>query len=259
MTHECDVVQRSGFIVKGERDLQWYLGEGITKFERSPMGAMITMMDLRAWASRECPLCKGLGYTDEPWVMTRDWNGNDIAPRQIASGKECRKCKGTGGLPVKASSGGDKITARPKTCREESNREAPDDLTLTRYAIVSRRLSRLPRLLSEALQLAYGADGDMNAATIRGRAWAVTPLTLAGQELLVRFRSKNPDHQFAWMPMHAMVEIAKQDAANSHEKRTRLLAEAGSQARHLLAMAELSWDELVVGEIAQRRPYAQAS
>jgi hypothetical protein len=244
--------------MKGERDLQWYLTEGIPKFERSPMGSMIEMLDLRAWASRECPRCKGLGFTDEPWVMHRDWNGNDISPRAIQSGRECHKCKGVGGLPIRQSNGGEYLTARPKSSHDESNREAPDDATLTRYAIVSRRLSRMARVLSEALQVGYGPDGEANALTIRGRAWAVTPQTRAGQELLERFRGKNPDHETAWMPVHAMVEISRQDAAAGNPQRTKLLAEAGNQARHLLAMAELDWEEQIAGE-CHRGAYARTA
>lgn len=241
----------------GERDLQWYCIEGITKFERSPMGSMLSMQDMMSCASRKCDRCGGLGYTDEPWVMTRDWRGNEIAPRQIDSGKECPRCRGTGGVRVKVPDGGE-ITARPKSSHDETSREAPDDATLTRYAIVSRRLSKMPLLLSKAIQAGYGADGEANLATIRGRAWAVTPLTSAGKELLERFRGKNPDHEHAYMPVLAMTEIARQDAAGSQEKRTKLLGEAAAQARHLLAMAELSWEEQIIAESREVR-YAKTA
>lgn len=72
--------------MKGERDLVWYLTIGIPKFERSPMGSMLAMIDLRASASRECPRCEGAGILNERWTMREDWHGNPIAPREIPTG-----------------------------------------------------------------------------------------------------------------------------------------------------------------------------
>jgi hypothetical protein len=53
--------------------------------------------------------------------------------------------------------------------------------------------------------------------------------------------------------VHAMVEISRQDAAGGVAARTKLLAEAGAAARQLLAMAELAYEEQVIGESRQVR------
>lgn len=229
--------------------LTWYLTEGTSYFERSTFGAALDAVIFLAFGSQTCDKCDGVGILDQPWTLTHRVapNGDKVllpSPIAVPTGKDCPKCGGRGVIQVQLINRDpeEPLTCRPKHCHHNTGKAAPPDSVLTLYAIVSRRLSRMPKALSLALQAAYGDEGEANASTRRGRAWAVMPLTVAGRKLLEHHRTLPDAGENQFRAVLALTEMA--DEENQDPARKRLLAEAVEQAVRLTRRAEEYWTAL---------------
>lgn len=240
-------------MINHQDDLTWYLTEGISYFERSTFGSMLDATVMRAFGTQTCEQCDGAGVLDEPWVMThvtvhrgdsrREYESALPAPVGIPTGKDCPRCHGTGVREERLVPRDDKeLTCRPKAEGHGVTKGAPPDEILTRYAFVSRRLGQMPACLSEALQVAYGDDGEASLFTLRGRSWAVTPLTVAGRRLTELHRAKSHGNDNQFRAVAAMSEMA--DSKETTPETRKLLGEAIEQAAALTKRAEDYWNSL---------------
>lgn len=235
-------------MIPHQDDLTWYLTEGTSCFERSTFGAVLDAVIFLAFGSKTCSECGGVGVLNEPWTLTHRTarNGDKVplsTPIEIPTGKDCPHCGGKGSVKERLVPESDKeLTCRPKHTHHSTGKDAPADSVLTRYALVSRRLSRMPLVLSLALQAAYGDEGEANASTLRGRAWAVMPLTTAGRKLLEQHRALPDAGENQFRAVRALTEMAEEKSQDPARK--RLLADAIEQAVRLTRRAEDSWTAL---------------
>lgn len=133
-----------------------------------------------------CKVCRGTGALP--------------AKRKGSRGSPCRRCDGkrrAAAFNVKPgqhdipcpdclSTGREPITACPVTTRQESARGAPDDHILSKFAVISRRLSlvRAQRVVwFQALEAFYGDSGQRWAIEDQGRLFALYALTRSGKKL----------------------------------------------------------------------------
>ncbi len=233
--------------MRDKEELRWYLTSGLSMFERSTFGAILDVLESRAYVSQKCHKCWGEGILSTD-TKHRDQDGRvEVLP----SGSWCPKCKGTGCIPVRITSD-DLVVIQTVHARTPGAsggyREAPQDEALTRYALVSRRLSRMPVGLRIALCAAYGDAGEAHSGTgLRGRAWACAPLTDAGRKLLQyarETRDAHPDRVHTnEEPVALLTAIAQLDGANPLPQRTKLLAKAVEDGWQTLLAAEQAWDK----------------
>lgn len=234
--------------MRNQRELSDFLTMDISYFERSTFGATIEAIIAGAYLSRKCLRCDGLGILDEPHIITHTIDHftrerTELAkPIHAETGKDCPRCQGTGYVPIRRDD-----HERTGMKHQTLNKEAPPDAMLMRYAAVSRRLMRMPSLLSAALIAAFGDEGESLAETSRGRAWAAAPLTDAGKSLLEHLRAAGArkDDLNPWRSVSALTDLARIDAAHPLKKRTELLAEASTQATALVCEAVRAWEELL--------------
>jgi len=125
--------------IKELGDLQWYLTNGISLFERSPIGAILEKLENAAHFSRKCRKCHGNGFTDEPYDIP---DPKDPANKKITlpHGNWCPKCKGTGVEAVR-------MTALEQQ-EVESGEHTPHDISIPPPAHQSPRVSQ-SRLVRE--------------------------------------------------------------------------------------------------------------
>lgn len=148
-----------------QASLSWFLSHGLAAFERSTMGPMLDHARLYGHGSIKCGGCRGQGIR-----QNGDW---------------CDKCKGTGAFPVEL----DRRNRSPEELPVNETQGSgggyvPDDTIMTRYAVVSRRLSNMSPLRREALQAHQGPQGDRCSLEPGHRLIAVYPLVPAGKKLI---------------------------------------------------------------------------
>lgn len=222
-------------------ELEWFLSFGITLFERSTTGAILDKIAMDAFTSRRCHVCDGGG------IITKSFSfrANGRSPIAYNSGDWCFRCGGTGAIPVRLTPEEQAlVNSGDQRAREtDSYRAAVPDESIARYAVVSRRLSRMPRSLAVSLAAAYGDEGSECALTPKGRAWAVTPYTSAGRKLLEqerRRKARTPGVE-PERPVRALLALAALDANRPSPDRTALLADASVRSMALLEQSERAW------------------
>lgn len=226
-------------------ELTWYLTHGLSTFERSTFGAILDVLESRAYTSQVCHHCWGSGILSEKKCFRVD--GQKV---YMPDGAWCPVCHGTGAISVRITTDDlDAIQTVHATghSSESNSRSAPPDEALARYALVSRRLYRMSPHTRDALVAAYGDAGQIHAKDgIRGRAWAVAPLTVPGRKLLRHARDRrdaNPDQALGNEdPVALLTAVAQLDASSPLPERTRLLAEAIEASWELLREAEREWE-----------------
>jgi hypothetical protein len=238
--------------MKEQSELTWYLSKGISMFERSTIGAILDKLELESCTSRKCRKCDGQGIVDEPFTCPDPKDPARTITVQL--GKWCPKCKGTAVEPVFLTPEEQKMidSGEWSSNDKEGTRSAVPDETLVRFAHVSRMLSLMPTEHREVIEAAYGDEGDELSHGLKGRAWAVTPLTKAGLELL---RSERDRKQTVGIvapekPVQCLVSLADLPKDKKHPERSKLLADAASEAEKMLKEAEAVWD-LVVGGLSE--------
>jgi|GEM_PF-4713897 len=145
--------------------LSWFLSHGLAAFERSTMGPMLDHAELYGHGSVKCGGCRGQGIR-----QNGDW---------------CDKCKGTGAFPFEL----DRRNRSPEELPVDETQGSgggyvPDDTVMTRYAVVSRRLSRLSAESRLAIEAHQGPQGDRCSLEPGHRLIAVYPLVPAGKKLV---------------------------------------------------------------------------
>lgn len=129
---------------------------------------------IKGWRGSVCAECDGKKRTPKFLVMRGLPNGKSMV---VQTDRPCKGCLGTGRTPQSAC---------PTQGAQENGRAAPDDEILSKFAITSRRLSRLRArrvIWYEALQAYYGDVGAHWAVTERGRIFALYALTPSGKKL----------------------------------------------------------------------------
>ena len=199
-----------------EASLSWYFGEGQAAFERSVCGSMLERCDLYAVAHVPDPELVALRAAREPWEP-----------------------------PV------GEVDARPRGGQPQSSGYTPDELALSRYARVSRRLlavSRADLHAAHVLAAYYGDTGARWGRTPQGRIFAVLPLTEAGLEILRRATRRmvlrpgaNADDQInaeltvqAVQPVPGralLIERARKQATEAYDHASRVWVEIGAAQR----------------------------
>lgn len=146
--------------------LSWHFERGLVAFEGSPFGAILDRAKLFGHGSIRCSRCRGSGV-------------------RHSSGSWCTPCNGTGFLDYELDRSVNVDEVMPAHDDSGSSRGyVPDDSMMTRYAVVSRRLSLLPERL-QAVGAAYHGHAGLRCAD--AHAWrmvAVYPLTPAGKRLI---------------------------------------------------------------------------
>ena len=236
-----------------QKELTWYLSRGISIFERSTCGAILDKLELESCTSRECRICHGEGIVDEPFDCPDPKDRARTITVQL--GAWCRRCRGIGVEPVHLSTDEQKLVESGEwatTDREGSRSQVPDE-TLVRFAHVSRMLSALPLDTRTAIEAAYGDEGEELSHGLKGRHWALTPLTAAGKQLLAaeRDRKATVGVTVPERPVQCLVSLADLPKDKNHPERRELLAKASSQAEKMLQLAEATWD-VVVGGITEQ-------
>jgi len=252
--------------------LEWYLGQGQSLFERSPTGAVLELVAMRAYSSVQCRACHGSGISGyqpgkEPVrVFNLDrlrvlWEKNEKRPIRSAIERalqDCPECDGTGAKSVRESRAEQRYSkhapfapletpdARPRASAQFSLKSAPDDGSLTRYATVSRRLAALPRALQRVLVAAYGNDGQSwSDVEERGRLWAVVPLTITGAALLKSDPGLVPSNHGSCR----LDDIAKLNQLRPAAQQSSVLGNAIREAATLLGRAIAAWNAVVNAEV----------
>lgn len=228
----------------GQVDLTWFLSYGITLFERSSIGAQLDKIAMEAFTSRRCHVCGGDGVIKKAFQTRTGKKTYRIVP----AGSWCFKCNGVGAIPVRLTpEEQSEVNNGEQRCSDtDSTRAAVPDDEIRRYAIVSRRLARMRKRRMTAIALCYGDDGEECAMTVKGRAWACTPITASGKRLLAQERarkSRTPGVE-PERPLRALMALAALDGHKPNPERTKLLADAGAEAERLLADSEVDWEEL---------------
>jgi len=232
-----------------KEDLTWYLSEGIAVFERSTIGAILDKLELESCTSRACRTCHGTAFVNEPHKCP---DPKDPARTiTVQFGAWCPKCKGTGVEPVFLSAEEQKLVDSGEWMNEAERggqRSAVPDQVLVRYAYISRLLSALCGEDRDAVELAYGDEGEELSHGVKGRVWAVLPLTRAGKELLAGERDRKEASGIVApeRPVQCLVSLADLPKSKRTPKRTVLLAEALEEAARRLSKAEEAWDALAV-------------
>ena len=233
-------------------ELVWYLSKGISIFERSTCGAILDTLELESCTSRKCRECHGDGIVDKPFQCAdpRD----PVRTITVQMGAWCPKCKGIGVEPVHLTPEEQKMidSGEWSSSDKEGARSAVPDQTLVRFAFISRALSTLPLTSRTVIIAAYGDEGEELSHGIHGRAWAVTPLTEAGAELLSheRDRKVTVGIMAPEKPVQCLLSLANLPKDKSHPERKKLLSEAAAQAERMLASAEAVWN-LIVGGLTE--------
>ncbi len=229
-----------------EAALSWFFGKGTTVFERSTFGAMIEQLDREAHTSRSCFACKGTGIAGsdggEQWTEELDEGRKKIV---WGNGNWCHKCRGIGCVPVRKGASSEAVSVNVDDSAGHSGGYLPNDEALTRFAVMSRRVSLMPRTAAIIFAAYFGDAGARWAPTGNGRLFALYPLTEAGQKLLKSVQSEGdldlPPHE----RLGVLVEL---DRLQPKGNRRALLNAAASQALELLEAASMSWAQAQVGQ-----------
>jgi hypothetical protein len=237
-----------------QRELTWYLSEGITVFERSTCGSILDKLEIESCVSRSCRTCGGAGIVDEPFVCQDPKDRERTITVQL--GAWCPRCHGIGVEPVRLSEEEKKLVDSGEMVTSSDRggaRSAVPDEVLVRYAHVSRLLASLPTLTREDLVAAYGDEGDELSKGMKGRVWALLPMTEAGAELLRRERDRAPcdDQVEPERPVQCLVWLSGLAKGRRAKDTTKLLAAALKEAGARLREAEATWEFRVGGLTAK--------
>jgi hypothetical protein len=142
----------------------------------------------------KCERCKGEGWEDD---------GRVPAPRPLR--RHCKPCSGSGrdgaGLRCDICDGSgmrDGYDAQADGDEGDEPSHTPDDWALQRYAVASRRLSKMRPELGEVLRAFYGLEGLRCGAghpgrgaeqKTPGRMFAVYQLTRAGKKWIAKLEN----------------------------------------------------------------------
>ncbi len=219
--------------------LEWYHGQGQSAFQRSTCGPMLERLQRDAFTSATCAKCHGVGIVEENGVI-HDATGREKKIKE--AGGWCERCKGTGHTPVRVKASKNELTAKPKGSSSESEGYVPDDYTLTRFAIISRRMSIVENLSAEAartLAAYHGDQGERWARTERGRLFAIYSLTESGKALALRAAEHAECLSLSYCDRIAfMAELQRKEPK---PWRGQLLAGASREAAALYQAAVLIW------------------
>lgn len=144
--------------------LSWFFTIGVAAFESSPMGPMLQHVELYGCATVKCGGCRGAGIR--------------------ADGAWCQKCAGTGAFPIALQRDNRSPEELPVHDTRGEGGYVPDDGTMARYAVVSRRVSALPHRLQRALEAFHGPHGSRCDCPQAWRLVALFPLVPAGHRLV---------------------------------------------------------------------------
>lgn len=226
-------------------ELIWFESEGLTYFERSPMGAMLDHLEMAAHKSGYCKNCAGKGITDKPWTSVSK-TGKVI---EHEAGEWCVKCHGTGSVAVRmtAQEQRDAYGESRAVADSDSHRAAVDDSVLIRYAQVSRTLDNMARDMREAIETAYGSMGEYLATLPIGRAFSLAPMTVDGKALieLERVSTTSEDPITCDRAILCLVELSRKTTQKSDPVKSQMIIRASKDAVELLKLAEFSWDESI--------------
>ncbi len=241
--------------MKDEKLLIWFLSSGISAIEKSPLGGMIDMLQMRSAVTKPCTHVERIAGKSYPCV-----EGIVVAPREMTDqhgnkelvpfGDWCPACGGTGFLPVYRKDNRATITARPMHPESHSVRDEPDDEVLANYAVAIRRISKMTHNGAAALIEAYGHHGEIAAsdaragapwAAGRGRAWAVAHLTDSGRAMIADYLSAHQDDDID-SPMRVLEKIVRRNELTRDNATTQRIARVVLESVTLLARAEKEWD-----------------
>jgi hypothetical protein len=206
-------------------DLEWYFGQGGAIFERSPSGAIFERLLRDSDASQPCRICAGRGILWNRAAVRRHIDAKhpteaiEISTARrvhgawetttfeksvpVTVGSWCQLCGGTGEVAKRRPKGSETravyvgsrcelvggLDARPGAPQQGGTaRSEPDTTALVRFAITSRRLSRLADRHRVVLLAYHGDVGARWGRSQPGRIFALYPLTKGGRSLLGRGR-----------------------------------------------------------------------
>jgi hypothetical protein len=161
-----------------EGEILWYFSAGQSAFERSTFGAQLERLAAEGVASDGSRVPSGRDAAAKVWAFhVRRVSVTEPITLDVETAAELRAL-----LPWDDWDPGE--TARPRPTQASEPVVMPSDVTLIRYARVSRTLSRLAASAGRALALWYGNRGGFWALRHLGRIMAVLPETRAGRRLL---------------------------------------------------------------------------
>lgn len=232
-----------------KEELSWYLSKGISVFERSTIGAILDKLEMESCTSRDCRQCGGAGIVDKPFECRDPKDSTRTITVQF--GAWCGRCHGVGVEPVRLSPDEQKLVDSGNWAShdKEGTRSAVPDQTLVRFAFVSRMLAKMPAGPRMAIVAGYGDEGEELSHGLKGRAWALTPLTKAGLQLLAQERGRKDTVGIVApeKPVQCLSSLADLPRDKRHPERAALLTEAASDAEKMLSQAERTWDLIVGG------------
>lgn len=205
-----------------------FFGVGATKFERSTMGPMLDHIELFGFGAVKCGACRGAGIR---WT----------------SGAWCTKCGGSGSIPYELDRSHAVDELPVNETRTGSGGYVPDDAEMTRYAIISRRLSLLSGRVQQTLEAYYGDHGCRCDDIQAWRMVAVYPLVPAGERLTRLGADEEADadvrERYRTMPRYerAYWQVAL-ERINSKPQRASLIRAAEEQATALYLEAVEAWE-----------------
>lgn len=164
------------------------------------------------------------------------------APRRNGY-KRCRDCRGAGGDMACECGGKGYLVCEPAFPANSSEEVGytPDEGSLQRYALVSRRLDRAGSANSrvrETLTVYYGDIGARWGRTRHGRLLGLYSLTSAGKKLLLRGGDSGVD----LTPAERIGVEAELERAQPKPNRRALLTAAHMQALAMFGAAAEAWN-----------------
>lgn len=208
-----------------EEALEWFWGRGGAVFQRSTFGDQLERASMFAGARRPCFDCGGI---------PESLYGGEVGGSGFTEdGDQCRRCRGIGWVVCDARQVSGRVTARP---RPEPRKEAgyePEHRELTRFAIVSRVVSRVALarpILARALEAYYGDQGSRWGRTEYGRILSVYPLTSCGARLVEQSRRRSSEFLTDAETIGVEAMLQRQQP---NDLRRALLGRADMEARRL--------------------------
>lgn len=246
-----------------EFDLEWYWLDGQGIFECSSFGAVIERQAHFGQELQECERCGGSGFTTDdgtcrsckglggrPRRLRARTRGRERAGRLLFGTIRCTACAGRVGLTdCTACRGAGWIDASPvgiQSTHEDPASYTPSEKALTKYAQISRWLTRTPTWGARVLEAYYGLDGYRWGATKWGRIMAVVPQTDEGRVMLA-----GVDNRFGLSAQLLLANVVDtieriSDAERALVERTKI-AVCVRDATRLYGRACAVWNEAVEG------------
>ena len=209
-----------GFTSRDEADLNWFFSFGQSCFERSTFGAMIDA-------------AKHFGHTQD---------GNRVDTMRQVEARVWRYrqglCSGSSQLVDVAEDPSLDAQVTQQKRGGEPGYE-PNDYALRRYAIVSRRLSKLTQQAYLALMGFYGLQAGRWETHPLGKLVCVVVLTSAGRRLLDNRRRRLPDDE--GRPEQCFAGEYELEQQKRDDIRRALLGKAERQALQLVSDAQAAY------------------